>query len=124
MAPFDCSLLNEGSNTIILLQYRAGRYNSILYDAVRLELPYFSDMNGDREVDMPDLLLFASEWLTSGESQADFNEDDIVDKIQEELISLRKEIIEINNEISKLTKKDVKLLNLDYERFIITSGGD
>ena len=53
-----------------------------------------------------------------------FNEDDIVDKIQEELISLRKEIVEINNEISKLTKKDVKLLNLDYERFIITSGGD
>lgn len=53
-----------------------------------------------------------------------FNEDNIVDKIQDELISLRKEIVEINNEISKLTKKDVKLLNLDYERFIITSSGD
>ncbi|MFX0188216.1 MAG: hypothetical protein ACFE8A_10820 [Candidatus Hodarchaeota archaeon] len=53
-----------------------------------------------------------------------FNEDNIVDKIQDELISLRKELVEINNETSKLTKKDVKLLNLDYERFIIANSGD
>ncbi|MFX1393837.1 MAG: hypothetical protein ACFFAH_09710 [Promethearchaeota archaeon] len=53
-----------------------------------------------------------------------FNENNIVDEIQGELIALRKEIIEINNEISNFTKKDIKLLNLDYERFIITSSDD
>jgi len=50
-----------------------------------------------------------------------FNEDEIVNRIQNSLIDLRKEIIEIDNEISKLTKKDLKLLNLDYERLIIMS---
>lgn len=50
-----------------------------------------------------------------------FNENNIVDEIQEELIALRREIIKINNELSNLNKKDIKLLNLDYERFIITS---
>jgi len=53
-----------------------------------------------------------------------FNEDNIVDEIQNSLLALRKELIDINNELSKLTKKDVKLLNLDYERYIITSGDD
>ena len=53
-----------------------------------------------------------------------FNENNIVDEIQEELIALRKEIIEINNQFSNFTKKDIKLLNLDYERFIITSSDE
>lgn len=51
-----------------------------------------------------------------------FNEDNIVNDIQDSLISLRKELIEINNQLSELTKKDVKLLNLDYEKFILTTG--
>ncbi|MFO7796026.1 MAG: hypothetical protein ACQERB_12615 [Promethearchaeati archaeon] len=48
-----------------------------------------------------------------------FNEDEIVDRIREDLISLRKKIIEINDVISKLSKKQIKLLNLDFERFLI-----
>jgi hypothetical protein len=51
-----------------------------------------------------------------------FNEDNIVNDIQDSLISLRKELIEINDQLSELTKKDVKLLNLDYEKFILTTG--
>lgn len=46
-----------------------------------------------------------------------FNEDDIVNTIGNALIDLRKEIVKINDEISKLTKKEVKLMNLDYERY-------
>jgi hypothetical protein len=53
-----------------------------------------------------------------------FNEDNIVDEIQNSLVALRKELVDINNEISNLTKKDLKLLDLDYERFIITSSDD
>ncbi len=53
-----------------------------------------------------------------------FNEDNIVDEIQNSLLALRKELVDINNEISKLTKKEIKLLNLDYERFIIRSSDD
>ena len=53
-----------------------------------------------------------------------FNEDNIIDKIQDQLISLRSEIIEIDKEISKTSKKDVKLLNLDYEKFILTNGAN
>lgn len=49
-----------------------------------------------------------------------FNEDNIVNKIQNSLIQLRKEIIEINNYVSQLNIKDVKLLNLDFERFLLT----
>ena len=53
-----------------------------------------------------------------------FNEGNIVNEIQDSLITLREQIIEINNKISKLTKKDIKLLNLDYEKFILTSSDD
>jgi hypothetical protein len=53
-----------------------------------------------------------------------FNEGNIVNEIQDSLITLREQIIEINSKISKLTKKDIKLLNLDYERFILTSSDD
>ncbi|MFX1320821.1 MAG: hypothetical protein ACFFAQ_04165 [Promethearchaeota archaeon] len=53
-----------------------------------------------------------------------FNEDDILKIIQESLIKLRTDLVKINNEISKLTKKEIKLLNLDYERFIIMSRDD
>jgi hypothetical protein len=50
-----------------------------------------------------------------------FNEDDIVNKIQSALLDLRNKLVEINKEVSQLTKKDVKILNLDFERFILTS---
>ncbi len=50
-----------------------------------------------------------------------FNEDNIVDNIQDTLLALRKELIKINDEISKTTKKEIKLLNLDFERYIITN---
>lgn len=48
-----------------------------------------------------------------------FNEEGIVDKIRNDLITLREKIIGINDIISKLTKKQIKLLNLDFERFLI-----
>lgn len=50
-----------------------------------------------------------------------FNEDDIVNKIQDSLVQLREKVIHINKEVSKLTKKDIKLLNLDFEKFTLTS---
>lgn len=53
-----------------------------------------------------------------------FNEDGIIDNIQNTLIELRKELININEKISELTEKDIKLLNLDYERFILLSSED
>ena len=53
-----------------------------------------------------------------------FNEDNIVINIQEKLIALRDEVVKIKSEISDLSKKDLKLLNLDYERFIIMSNED
>ena len=53
-----------------------------------------------------------------------FNEDNLVDEIQNSLLTLRNELVDINDELLKLTKKEIKLLNLDYERFIITSSDD
>jgi len=53
-----------------------------------------------------------------------FNEDDILDNIQKTLVDLRKEVKSINNKISELAKKEIKLLNLDYERFLITTSED
>ncbi len=50
-----------------------------------------------------------------------FNEDGIIDKIQQDLIKIREELIQINEEISKFSKKDIQLLNLDYERLRILS---
>jgi hypothetical protein len=50
-----------------------------------------------------------------------FNEDNIVNNIQEKLLYLRNEVVEINEKMSEITKKELKLLNLDYERLIITS---
>lgn len=48
-----------------------------------------------------------------------YNDNNIVNFIQESLLNLRGDLIQVNNEISKLSEKQVKLLNLDYERFII-----
>ena len=48
-----------------------------------------------------------------------YNEEYILDTIQNSLIELRKKIVIINDELTQLTKKDIKLLNLDYERLII-----
>jgi len=53
-----------------------------------------------------------------------FNEDEIVDNIQNSLIDYRKELVKINEEISKITEKELKLLDLDYERLIIMSSED
>ncbi|MFX1411906.1 MAG: hypothetical protein ACFFA6_16285 [Promethearchaeota archaeon] len=53
-----------------------------------------------------------------------FNEDGILNNIQESLIKLRKDLVVINDEITKFTKKELKLLNLDYERFVIMSSDD
>ena len=53
-----------------------------------------------------------------------FNEDNIVNNIQSALIELREDLIETNNELEKLTKKELKLLNLDFERYLITSSND
>ncbi len=53
-----------------------------------------------------------------------FNEDEIVDKIQALLIELRKELVRINDVMATLTMKEVKLLNLDYERLIILGNDD
>ncbi len=48
-----------------------------------------------------------------------FNDEDIINKIRSKLVSLRQEIIEINDDLSELSKKQIKLLNLDYERYLI-----
>ena len=53
-----------------------------------------------------------------------FNEDNIVNNIQESLIDLRKKVIYLDEKISQFTKKELKLLNLDYERLLITSSDD
>ncbi|MFX1280787.1 MAG: hypothetical protein ACFFA3_15535 [Promethearchaeota archaeon] len=53
-----------------------------------------------------------------------YNEEDILDNIQKSLVDLRKEVMSINDKISELNKKDLKLLNLDFERFIITNSED
>ncbi|MFX1239382.1 MAG: hypothetical protein ACFE8P_16900, partial [Promethearchaeota archaeon] len=50
-----------------------------------------------------------------------FNEDNIVNEVQNSLIILRKEIVDINNYVLQLTVKKVKLLNLDFERFLLTN---
>lgn len=50
-----------------------------------------------------------------------FNEDGIVNDIQNSLIDLRKNLVKINDQISKITEKELKLLNLDYERLILMS---
>ena len=53
-----------------------------------------------------------------------FNEDNIVNKIQNVLLKFREDLIEINKELEVLPKKELKLLNLDYERYLITRSDD
>jgi hypothetical protein len=53
-----------------------------------------------------------------------FNEDGIVDDIRNVLINLREELVRINEEINQLTEKELKLVNLDYERLIIMSSDE
>ena len=50
-----------------------------------------------------------------------FNEDGLVNNIQNSLIDLRKKLVEINDEVKETTEKDLKLINLDYERLILMS---
>jgi len=50
-----------------------------------------------------------------------FNEEGIIDNIQNSLIELRKDLIRINEQITNLTEKELKILNLDYERMILMS---
>ncbi|MFX1311821.1 MAG: hypothetical protein ACFFHD_04290 [Promethearchaeota archaeon] len=49
-----------------------------------------------------------------------YNEDNILNNIQNTLINLRKDLININEKLKKMTKKELKLLNLDHERVIIS----
>jgi hypothetical protein len=53
-----------------------------------------------------------------------YNEEDLLDNIQKSLIEHRKDLVKINEVISKLTKKEIKLLNLDFERLLVTSDDD
>ncbi|MHA1508163.1 MAG: hypothetical protein ACTSO6_05600 [Promethearchaeota archaeon] len=53
-----------------------------------------------------------------------FNEDNIVNNIQNVLLELREDLIKINKELEVITKKEIKLLNLDYERYLITRSDD
>ncbi|MHA1349279.1 MAG: hypothetical protein ACTSSC_08260 [Promethearchaeota archaeon] len=53
-----------------------------------------------------------------------FNEDNIVNNIQNVLLKLREDLIEINKEFEVFTKKELKLLNIDYERYLITRSDD
>ncbi|MFW9971964.1 MAG: hypothetical protein ACFFDF_17375 [Candidatus Odinarchaeota archaeon] len=53
-----------------------------------------------------------------------FNEESIVDNIQNTLIELREHLIKINENLASLTEKELKLLNLDYEKLIIMSSDD
>lgn len=53
-----------------------------------------------------------------------YNEDNLLDNIQKSLVEYRKELVEINEQVSKVSKKEIKLLNLDYERLLITSDDD
>lgn len=50
-----------------------------------------------------------------------FNEGGIIDKIQQDLIDLRNELMEINSKITSLSNKELKLLNLDFEKYILMS---
>ncbi|MHA2036430.1 MAG: hypothetical protein ACW98X_08340 [Promethearchaeota archaeon] len=53
-----------------------------------------------------------------------YNEDNLLDDIQRSLVEYREELVKISEQISKVTKKEIKLLNLDYERLLITSDDD
>ncbi|MFX0006562.1 MAG: hypothetical protein ACFFAV_07525 [Candidatus Hermodarchaeota archaeon] len=53
-----------------------------------------------------------------------FNEEGIIDDIQNSLIELRKQLIMINENVNSYTEKELKLLNLDYERLIIMSSDE
>lgn len=50
-----------------------------------------------------------------------YNEEGIVEKFQNSLLELRKELIKVNEQISEISEKELKLLNLDYERLILMS---
>ena len=53
-----------------------------------------------------------------------FNEDNIINTIQSGLIKFREELFDVINKLEQLTKKELKLINLDFERYLITSRGD
>ena len=48
-----------------------------------------------------------------------YNEENILNEIKNKLIELREELVSIKKEISKFERNEIKLLNLDYERFLI-----
>lgn len=48
-----------------------------------------------------------------------FNEESIVDSIQDQLIAARKELLGIQQQFGKYTDRLVKLINLDYERALL-----
>ena len=53
-----------------------------------------------------------------------FNEDGLVNNIQNSLIGFRKKLVEIKDQVEEITEKDLKLLNLDYERLVIVSSDE
>jgi len=53
-----------------------------------------------------------------------FNEDGILDSIQQTLLELRQTLVRINKDTSEITEKKLKLLNLDLERMILLEGED
>jgi len=78
MASFSTSLLQTGTNTVTMRQFRGGEITNILYDCIRLEAPFRADINGDVRVDELDLLELAQQWLTPG-TTANFVADGDVD---------------------------------------------
>lgn len=52
-------------------------------------------------------------------TRVSYNEDNILNDIKEKLVELREELISIKNEFSEIESKEIKLLNLDYERFLL-----
>ena len=75
---FDSSILQPGVNMISIKHIRGNTFSNIMYDAIRLEIPWHTDLDNSGWVDIADLSEFCSQWLSTG-SNANFNDDAIVD---------------------------------------------
>ncbi len=75
---FDASKLKKGTNRIVLKNNRGTTFSDINYDAIKLEVPFISDFNGDGVVDYEDLIYVAICWLDDC-VDADFNGSGVVD---------------------------------------------
>ena len=52
-------------------------------------------------------------------AKVSYNEDNVLEDIKKKLVSLREELISVKKEILEFEIKEIKLLNIDYERFLI-----